>query len=161
MSTVPGWAVLAPVPSRRAGCEPLLGCGGAEAPAAGGHGWLSVAGSSWHAPRDPPARCGLRELRQGSMRRVRQYSFMENRFLAETRFTFDEISHYLIKVLPEAFGTWTSLSHPPEPRGASLAQPAGFGAAACPQAGCTAPRRGACLWAAPRRWHLLALLPSS
>lgn len=161
MSTVPGWAVLAPVPSRRAGCEPLLGCGGAEAPAAGGHGWLSVAGSSWHAPRDPPARCGLRELRQGSMRRVRQYSFMENRFLAETRFTFDEISHYLIKVLPEAFGTWTSLSHPPEPRGASLAQPAGFGAAACPQAGCTAPRRGACLWAAPLRWHLLALLPSS
>lgn len=52
-----------------------------------------MAGGLWHTPHDPPARCGLRELCQGSIRRVRQYSFMETRFLMETQFTFDEISH--------------------------------------------------------------------
>lgn len=72
------------------------------------------------------------ELRQGSVRCVRQYSFMETRFLTETQFTFDEISCYLIKVLPEAYSTWTSLSHPPQFRGASLAQPGGFSTVLCP-----------------------------
>lgn len=38
----------------------------------------------------------------------------------ETQFTFDEISCYSIKVFPEAYGTWTSLSHLPQARGTSL-----------------------------------------
>lgn len=92
-----------------------------------------------HAPRELPARCWLGKLCQGSVRCVRQYSSMETRFPMETQFTFDEISCYSIKVFPEAYGTWASLSHLPQPRGVSLCSHVALGWQRVPELGAQPP----------------------
>lgn len=102
----------------------------------GWHSRFYMAGSSWHVPRVlPPARCRLKKLCQGSMRCVRQHTSMETRFPMETQFTFDEISCYSIKVFPEAYGTWTFLSHLPQPRGTSLCSQLALGWQRVPELG--------------------------
>lgn len=76
----------------------------------------------------------------------------------ETQFAFDEISCYLIKVFPEAYGTWTSLSHLPQPRGASLYSHLALGWQRVPELGAqphgTMPALGSFVMTAPP--HLTA-----